>query len=96
MSSANMVEDFIVSRNIARYGLKHLLLPEILAKWGKPLNYVPVNVMTPNGAARQDVGPLFHVYLPDAEKKVIMMKQQLAAWGVQVDKPVVVPGKVTK
>jgi hypothetical protein len=95
MSGYNMVEDWLVSRNIARYGLKHLLVTEIIAKWGRNLNYIPTMVMTPQGPQRQDSGPLFHVYLPDADQKVIMMQNQLKAWNLNVE-TVVIPATVAK
>ena len=96
MSPYNMVEDFIVSRNIARYGLKHCLVTDVMAKYGKNLNYIPAGtVMTPQGPVMQTGGPLFHVYQQDADQKLVMMRNQLAAWRINIQK-VVVPGEVKK
>jgi len=89
MSPYNMVEDFIVSRNIARYGLKHTLVSELLAQRGRPINYIPsqMTVMTPQGPQIQPgfEGPVFHLYQQSAEQKVIMMKQQLQRWGIAIE-----------
>jgi hypothetical protein len=32
----HLIDDYVVSRNIARYGLKHMLIPEICASYGAP------------------------------------------------------------
>lgn len=94
MSGYNMVEDMLVSRNIARYGLKHILMPDILARFGLNLNYVNLGqVMTPQGMVNQMGGPLFHVYQEDADKKLLMMQNQLKQWGLEV-KQVTIPAEV--
>lgn len=94
MSGHNMVEDFIVSRNIARYGLKHTLVAELLAQRNRNLNYVNQQVMTAQGPAVQSTGPVYHVYLPASEQKVILMENQLKAWGIGKIS-VAVPAEVT-
>jgi hypothetical protein len=86
-----MVEDFIVSRNIARYGLKHTLVTEVMAKYGRAITMVPQAVMTPQGPQMGEGGPLFHVYQQSAEQKVIMMNQQLKSWGIDVKPMINVP-----
>ncbi len=83
MSGHNMVEDYIVSRNIARYGLKHTLVAELIRKYGRDLNYIPQAGMVVNGQMQmQASGPVFHVYLQSPEQKIVMMEKQLKAWGL--------------
>jgi hypothetical protein len=96
MSGYNMVEDMLVSRNIARYGLKHVLMPDILAKFGLNLNYINLGqIQTPQGMMNQFGGPLFHTYLPTPEQKVVQMQQQLKQWGIEINpKPIVIPGEI--
>jgi len=82
MSGHNMVEDYIVSRNIARYGLKHTLVSELIRKHGRDINYVASTVMNVNGQQMMNSGPVFHVYQQVGEQKVVMMHKQLKAWGL--------------
>lgn len=96
MSGYNMVEDYIVSRNIARYGLKHTLVSELLARYGRSLNFVPQQVMTPQGPAMGEGGPCFHVYQNSAEQKVIMMQNQMKAWGIEIKPIVITPNEVAE
>jgi hypothetical protein len=83
MSGHNMVEDYIVSRNISRYGLKHTLVSELIRRYGRDINYVSTQIMTHNGMQFANAGPVFHVYQQSPEQKVIMMEKQLKAWGLK-------------
>jgi hypothetical protein len=64
----HLIDDWLVSRNIARFGLKHVLISQLLQSRGFGL----------------EVAPLYHQYLVPPEKKAIMMKQVLTKWGVAV------------
>jgi hypothetical protein len=89
MSGHNMVEDYIVSRNIARYGLKHVLVSDMMKKYGKDMNYLQQTVHSINGQQVAFGGPVFHVYLQSGEQKVVMMEKQLKQWGLAPVKVVV-------
>ena len=82
MSGHNMVEDYIVSRNIARYGLKHTLISDLLIKYGRNINYVASTVFHNQGQQMVNSGPVFHIYQESSDQKVQMMKKQLKAWGL--------------
>lgn len=82
MSGHNMVEDYIVSRNIARYGLKHTLVSELIRRYGRDLNYVPARITNVQGQQVVNSGPVFHVYLQSPEQKIVMMRKQLKQWGL--------------
>lgn len=96
MTAYNMAEDMLVSRNIARYGLKHILMPDILARFGLTLNYINLGqVQSPQGVMNQMGGPIFHVYLDDPDQKVVMMQNQLKQWGMEV-KSITIPAELPK
>jgi hypothetical protein len=84
MENHHLIDDYLVSRNLARYGLKHTLIGELAMKINRP----DIPAM------------LWHQYLHDAEKKVEMMKQllttpplpppQQGGWGIGIPAPRVV------
>ncbi|MCP4988356.1 MAG: hypothetical protein GY928_20590 [Colwellia sp.] len=67
----HLVDDFTVSRNIARYGLQHVLLNQISAIKDKAISSHTHN------------GYLWHVYLNDSKEKIIAMKRQLLIWAAE-------------
>jgi len=77
MQPSHLIDDYCVSRNIARYGLKHTLISEIASKFNRP--------DIPN--------MLFHQYLHDMDKKIVMMQKQLEpptqtnqnGWGIKIE-----------
>ncbi len=64
----HLIDDYTVSRNIARYGLKHMLIPEILARYGRPA----------------EANNLAHQYLLLPEMKILWMQETIKQWGVQL------------
>jgi hypothetical protein len=91
MSGYNMVEDWLVSRNIARYGLKHTLVTDLLAQRGRNINFIPIKVATPQGMQQAQGTPVFHVYQQSSEQKLVMMQQQLVQWGISIEGDAVKP-----
>jgi len=67
----HLIDDFTVSRNIARYGLKHRLIPQLLVencekiKAGAPLHH------------------LFHIYTNTLPQKEFYLKRQLMLWACE-------------
>lgn len=90
ITANHLAEDYIISRNIARYGLKHVLVKDVAAKYGQDFAYC--RNLTTTGQYVNG-GPLFHQYIFSTEQKVVLMKQQLRAWGLQSE-PVTVPDNV--
>jgi hypothetical protein len=84
MSGHNMVEDYIVSRNIARYGLKHTLVADLMTKYGKNIGYCHQMQTSVQGTQMLSSGPVFHVYLQSSEQKLVMMKKQIKAWQLKI------------
>lgn len=80
VTAAHLAEDYVVSRNIARYGLKHVLIAEILGKYGRNLGYCRNRFA--NGQ-QADGGPLYHQYTYSGEQKVILMQKQIREWGIE-------------
>lgn len=72
----HLIDDYLVSRNIARYGLKHTLIPNILLPYGPAARMYDINL--------QDTGPFYHKYTIRPEQKIEEMKNQLKLWGVKV------------
>ena len=77
MKPEHLIDDYVVSRNIARFGLKHVLLSQLANQ-----------VATGHGQYQHDAsGYVWHQYLHDVDKKAEMMKQQLNAWGLALTPP---------
>jgi len=68
----HLIDDYLVSRNIARYGLKHALMQDIWPKFGK----------APLICDARGLPLLWHEYTVPIEKKEVSMKQTLKMWGV--------------
>lgn len=66
MDPSHLIDDYTLSRNIARYGLKHTTLVDMCARFG-------MNMGNPY---------LFHVYAMDAAQKVEKMKATMKTWRV--------------
>jgi hypothetical protein len=65
----HLIDDWLVSRNISRYGLKHCLMSELLMS-----KYNFNTTMF-----------LHHEYTMSIEEKVVRMKQRLDQWGLVVN-----------
>lgn len=62
-----LIDDFVMSRNIARYGLKFTTVTDICKTYcGYPGNFM-----------------MFHLYNCPAEEKITQMKQTLKQWGLE-------------
>jgi hypothetical protein len=70
VDAAHLIDDFLVSRNISMFGLKHVLIPDIIAHY----------------QAEASIPLLWHQYLMPPEQKVVMMRKALAGWGVEFDR----------
>jgi hypothetical protein len=66
ITSEHLIDDFVLSRNIAMFGLKFTTIRRMLAEMGQP----------------ESVGYLFHQYTMTPEEKVIKMKEILKAWAL--------------
>lgn len=64
----HLIDDFTVSRNIARYGLKHILVREIAKK------------MTELSQGGIPDGYLYHVYLNNVSEKEHILKKMILTW----------------
>jgi hypothetical protein len=66
VKSADLIDDYVLSRNIARYGLKFKTAVDILReKCGYETNFM-----------------MHHLYAIGEQEKVMKLKQCLASWGV--------------
>lgn len=63
-----LIEDYVLSRNIAKYGLKYVSFDKILSDLGMPLNV-------------RD-GLIFHRYAMPTEEKIVRIKRQMAEWNL--------------
>lgn len=72
-SPSHLIDDYILSRNIARYGLKVTTLPEVLKRCGQP--------ETESGRY------LWHMYNCSEERKLLGMLHALKVWGVPHEEP---------
>ena len=70
----SMIDDYVVSRNIARYGLKHIHITDIQGVHKFPNVRIAQNEATPL---------LLHDYNLDPNAKIIWMHKMLKAWGVE-------------
>lgn len=64
----HLIDDWLVSRNIARYGLKHQLMSKMFEE---KFNFITTNY-------------LFHEYTIPICEKEIHMKQRLQQWGLEI------------
>ena len=65
---SHLIDDYTVSRNISRFGLKHVLRKDLLSKYGR----------------QDEGNMLAHQYLLLPEQKVVWMKQTVQSWGVKL------------
>ena len=65
-----LVEDFVMGRNIAKYGLKFITVKEMMVKFGL------------TDTAGNPIGHFFHIYATAKDEKVTKMQQVLQAWGL--------------
>lgn len=78
---SHLIDDWLVSRNIARYGLKHVLIPELCETFKAPM-FMQSRVLLP-GQTQPGLVPMwFHEYRMPAEQKVPRMQQKLREWGI--------------
>lgn len=86
IDSNHLVEDYLVSRNIARFGLKHVLVCDELKKFNRNQFYCPNYVLNQQGQQEMRMGgPLWHQYTHTADNKLTLMKQQLKDWRISID-----------
>lgn len=71
IEGSHLIDDLTVSRNIARYGLQHVLINKIVDKYDEIIG------------CKTDKGLLHHVYLDSATEKVIILKRIVLIWVVQ-------------
>jgi hypothetical protein len=67
IDAAHLIDDYLVTQNIARYGLKHTTFQDL--RKTKPMG-------------DQEFGYLFHTYRMSNEKKLAQMRVVLADWGL--------------
>jgi len=77
--SIHLIDDYIVSRNIARYGLKHVLISQI-AEHFKFQQWHPRSVIDPSQLV---LYPFAHTYNMPSEQKVVWMGEVLKSWGIK-------------
>jgi hypothetical protein len=63
-----LIDDYVTSRNIAKYGLKYISFDEILAKMGL--------------SSKIRDGLIFHRYAMPTEEKIVRIKNQLREWNL--------------
>ena len=80
----SLIDDYVVSRNISRYGLKHTILTEICEKYRIPIGTVINQVV--NGQQAQQISPfLQHDYKKATiQDKVTNAEKVLKIWGVSL------------
>lgn len=76
VDNPHLIDDYVVSRNISRYGLKHILTPEIYAHY-KICDQFKLST------GQLGHGHLVHQYTLDYDKKVVWMCQELNMWGIR-------------
>jgi len=73
----SLIDDYVVSRNIARFGLKHTVLSELFPKFNCPIGIETVQ------ATQKIISPfLQHDYNRPLDQKLIWTEQILRMWGV--------------
>ena len=83
-TSESLIDDYLVSRNIARFGLKHTLLTDICATHKINIG-VPIQIPQPGGQMVQQISPyLQHDYNRDLNGKVVWAEKVLNTWGVKL------------
>lgn len=79
----SLIDDYLVSRNISRFGLKHTTLSELATKHGFQIGATIQTTM--QGQAGQQLSPyLQHDYNKDLPGKIIWAEKVLNMWGVAV------------
>ncbi len=73
----SLIDDYVVSRNIARFGLKHTVLSELCPKFN-----CPIGIETINGNQKVISPYLQHDYNRPLEQKLVWTEQVLRTWGV--------------
>ena len=81
ITAEHLLDDYTVSRNIARYGLKHVLFGDMLGFKQFPVYHQP----------NEFFYPVFHEYRCGTEAKVAAMQQNILIWAqrafIQVKDP---------
>lgn len=78
----SLIDDYLVSRNIARYGLKHTLLTDICQQYKIPVGTTQ-QITGPQGQQGTQVSPyLQHDYNRDTNGKIVWAEKVLQVWGV--------------
>ena len=78
VSRDHLIDDYALSRNIAKYGLKATTFKEIFTKMGHvEVKDAQGNVIQPAGG-----GYFYHHYLYPIDQKVIDIKRVLKYWGI--------------
>ena len=68
VNSGHLIDDYVVSRNIARYGLKHTLVSELKTKFNTP----------------EPSAYMFHEYTITNEEKMMRMYKRIFTWAMDV------------
>ena len=78
VNRAHLIDDYVLSRNIAKFGLKATTFREIFTEMGH------VEVKDAQGRVTQNAGGHFfyHHYLFPTDQKVVEMKKVIRQWGI--------------
>lgn len=80
----SLIDDYVVSRNIARYSLKHTVITEICERYKIAVG-VPANLPGPGGQVQQVISPyLQHDYRRPLAEKMIWAEKVLQGWAVTI------------
>jgi hypothetical protein len=77
----HLIDDLFISINIAKFGLKHVLIPQLCQKYGAQPVQFPPDVDQPQGGWGFY---LWHKYTIPPEQKIIEMKKVIQFWGVTI------------
>lgn len=78
MEPSHLIDDYTLSRNIARFGLKTTTLPDLLGKFG---------------LRDEKVEYLWHEYVTSIEDKILHCKRRMYSWGINRDAGLADPPK---
>lgn len=69
----HLIDDYTLTRNIAKFGLKHTIMPAILEKFER---YIP------NAFPPKVENYFWHQYVQSIDEKLVKMKEMMQKWGV--------------
>lgn len=76
---SHLIDDYVVSRNIARYGLKHVLISQLEQMKGAPTHVVNFDTVPPQALSYH----LWHDYTVPGEQKTVRLQRILNQWKVK-------------